>query len=128
MTNIIKNIYNLCLHRFLVREVQKSRTFAGMLLTLVLMIVGSGMGVFATEVATPGSTFYYDFRVSGFDFDEHELISKIGDCTYNGAQHGLEFTSGNGFSVQVAGNAKIYVAAVYMAVERSQLHQIMEVR
>ena len=110
MTNIIKNIYNLGLHRFLVREVQKSRTFAEVLLTLVLLIGGSGIGVFATEVATPGSTFYYDFRVSGFDFDEHEVISKIGDCTYNGAQHGLEFTSGNGFSVQVAGNAKIYVS------------------
>ena len=79
MTNIIKNIYNLYLHRFLVREAQMSRTFAGMLLTLVLLIGGSGIGTFATEVATLGSTFYYDFRVSGFDFDEHELISKIGD-------------------------------------------------
>lgn len=63
------------------------------------------------EEAVLGSSFYYDFRLSDFDFDDHDLISRIGtNNRYYNSQHGWEFNAGNGFAVQVAGHARIYVS------------------
>ena len=69
------------------------------------------MGVYR-EIATPGYTFFYDFRDSKFDFDDYELLTKIGESSryvYENHIYGREFNKDRGFSVQVAGNAKIYV-------------------
>ena len=71
------------------------------------------LGELATDRETPAldASFYYDFRIADFDFDEHEVITKIGEnCGYNGSQHGWEFNSGSGFSVQVIGNARVDVS------------------
>ena len=63
------------------------------------------------EVAALDASFFYDFRLSDFDFNDHELISTIGEnCKYNGAQHGWEFDADCGFSVQVVGNARVDVS------------------
>ena len=63
------------------------------------------------EVAALDASFFYDFRLSDFDFNDHELITTIGEnCGYNGTQHGWEFNAGSGFSVQVIGNARVEVA------------------
>ena len=63
------------------------------------------------EVAALDASFFYDFRLSNFDFNDHELISTIGEnCKYNGAQHGWEFDADCGFSVQVVGNARVDVS------------------
>ena len=63
------------------------------------------------EIASLGSEFYYDFRDQDFDFDDHELIDRIGDNSeYHDNQHGWKFNADSGFSVEVAGNATIYVS------------------
>lgn len=63
------------------------------------------------EIASLGSEFYYDFRDQDFDFDDHELIDRIGDNSeYHDNQHGWKFNADSGFSIEVAGNATIYVS------------------
>ena len=71
------------------------------------------LGELATnrEIPALDAEFFYDFRLADFDFDDHEVITKIGEnCGYNGSQHGWEFNSGSGFSVQVIGNARVDVS------------------
>lgn len=63
------------------------------------------------EIASLGSEFYYDFRDQDFDFDDHELIDRIGDNSeYHDSDHGWKFNADSGFSIEVAGNATIYVS------------------
>lgn len=61
------------------------------------------------EVTSAGATFNYDFREANFYMEDHELISSVGGV-YNDGQHGWKFVADEGFSVQVAGNAKVIVS------------------
>lgn len=61
------------------------------------------------EVTSVGATFNYDFREANFYMEDHELISSVGGV-YNDGKHGWKFIADEGFSVQVAGNAKVIVS------------------
>lgn len=61
------------------------------------------------EVTSAGATFNYDFREANFYMEDHELISSVGGV-YNDGKHGWKFIADEGFSVQVAGNAKVIVS------------------
>lgn len=63
------------------------------------------------EVAALDASFFYDFRLSDFDFDDHELLTKIGTSKQSkDLTHGWEFNPNSGFSVQVIGNARVEIS------------------
>ena len=59
------------------------------------------------EVATVGSVQVYDFTNPYFYPEDHEETIEVGGGYYHDGQHGWAFKNGEGFGVQVAGNAVI---------------------
>ena len=63
------------------------------------------------EVAALDAAYYYDFRLDDFDFDDHEVLTKIGESNQcSDHKHGWEFSNGTGFSVQLIGNGRVEIA------------------
>ena len=63
------------------------------------------------EVAALDAAYYYDFRLDDFDFDDHEVLTKIGESNQcSDHRHGWEFSNGTGFSVQLIGNGRVEIA------------------
>ena len=61
------------------------------------------------EVAEVGKVFNYDLTQRSFYPEDHELISITGG-TYNGTQHGWQFSANGTITIEVAGNALISLA------------------
>ena len=59
------------------------------------------------EEATVGSVQVYDFTNPYFYPEDHEETIEVGGGYYHDGQHGWAFKNGEGFGVQVAGNAVI---------------------
>lgn len=94
-----------CYRGFWKNKADNKRVAEGFVLNTDLELYPS---VTDMETATTSSIHEYDFRNSGFYFEEHDLISQSGG-RYNDGQHGWAFSNGNTITLKLAGNATITV-------------------